>query len=346
MNKHYKYIIIGAGLSGLTTAYQLLKQGETDLVVLEARASFGGRVCTENGIDLGATWFQSYHSDLVELLAELNLTSFDQYSQGDHVLVYSSMVPPHQFQTPANQPAARRIGGGSIALLDALAEKSKDFIQYQRVVSAIREVGEQLEVVVGDDVLTAQRVVCTLPPKLAMELNLEPELPRPLVQFLSKTHTWMSNSIKIGLTYAVPFWREKGYSGTLLGQNSPVMELYDHSAIDDSTYSLMGFGSEGLRTMNREDRKAKILEHISKYLGDEAMNYLIYSEKDWSFDPFTSTQTTESTYMHPQYGHPVFNQFHLQGKLLFSGTETASEYGGYMEGAIRSGLRSARLLVG
>ena len=47
-----KYIIVGAGLSGLTSAYMLHKLGETDFIVLESRDRIGGRIHTQHGICL------------------------------------------------------------------------------------------------------------------------------------------------------------------------------------------------------------------------------------------------------------------------------------------------------
>lgn len=39
-----KIIIIGAGMAGLAAANHLLKNGETDFIILEARGRIGGRI--------------------------------------------------------------------------------------------------------------------------------------------------------------------------------------------------------------------------------------------------------------------------------------------------------------
>ena len=82
VTKRSKYIIIGAGLSGLTTAYHLSKLGLNDISILEGRDRIGGRILTKNGIDLGATWFQKHHTSLSELIEDLDLEKFDQRSSG------------------------------------------------------------------------------------------------------------------------------------------------------------------------------------------------------------------------------------------------------------------------
>lgn len=60
MPSHYDVIIIGAGVSGLTIASNLLaKDPNLDLVILEANGHVGGRCWAKNGIDMGASWIHS-----------------------------------------------------------------------------------------------------------------------------------------------------------------------------------------------------------------------------------------------------------------------------------------------
>jgi len=158
---------------------------------------------------------------------------------------------------------------------------------------------------------------------------------------MKNTHTWMSNSIKVGLTFTKPFWREKGFSGTVISQISPVVELYDHSNSSETKFGLMGFVNERMRDESPENRKEQILIYLEKHLGKEVRNYSNYLEKDWSQDEYTATKNLRPVYMHPQYGNPLLKEYYMNGKLLFSGTETSSQYGGYMEGAVISGIHAA-----
>ena len=64
--------------------------------------------------------------------------------------------------------------------------------------------------------------------------------------------------------------------------------------------------------------------------------------QDWSKDEFTASQNLKPVISSPQYGNAVFDDFYMNGKLLFSGTETAKQYGGYLEGAVVSGLTAAQ----
>jgi len=340
-----KYIIVGAGLTGLTTAYQLFKSGEKDFVVLESRDRIGGRIMTEDGIDFGATWFQAHHQRVLDLVGELGLEKFHQYGKGRSVLVYSSMAPEHYFDSDTNAPLAFRIAGNSMAMITALAAPFKSQIKTDTVVTEIHEDGKLLAVVAKNQVIKAEKVIVTLPPSIAKRIQCTPELPEELTAAMEKTHTWMSNAIKVGLTFKEPFWRFKNLSGMLIGQVGAVTELYDHSNAADDRYALMGFVNEGLRDYGAAQRKKCILDYLAKYLGAEVMQYKTYEEKDWSQDQNTSCETIKSIYMSPSYGNPVYAKAYLNDRLFFAGAETSPIYGGYMDGAIYSGITSANKLL-
>lgn len=343
--KHSKHIIVGAGLSGITTAYRLLKSGEKDFIILEARSQIGGRILTKKGIDLGATWFQEQHQHVQALIEELDIDKFPQYQEGKSILVYSSMAPAHYFESDTSGPVANRLSGGSIQLIEALSETLRHKIQLNVQVDSIHDSENELVLKTNKDTYSAKKVIVSIPPKLASGLDYKPALPENLQHAMQKTHTWMSNAIKVGLKYRKPFWRTKQLSGTIIGQIGPVIELYDHNNINNDTYALMGFVNEALRDVSPEERKQKILYYLEKYLGSESLDYIDYHEKDWSKDLYTSCENLKSVYMSPTYGNPLYKSFYMNHKLLFSGTETSSEYGGYLEGAVRSGEYAAAKLL-
>lgn len=343
--KSAKYIIVGAGMSGLTSAYQLYKAGERDFLVLESRKRIGGRILTKDNIDYGATWFQNDHGNVLSLLKELGIDKFHQYSKGKSVLVYSTMAPEHYFESDPNTPSPYRIQHNSQSIVQALAKPFSEKIQVGTVVKGITDKKNKLLIETNSGTFTAEKVILTIPPKIATRILFTPELPETITQVMEKTHTWMSNAIKVGLTFDAPFWRKNGLSGTVIGQIGAVTELYDHSDAGGNHFALMGFVNEGLRDVSSQERKRRILAYLSKYLGQEIMDYITYEEKDWSLDANTSNETIKSVYMSPSYGNPVFKKMYLEDKLLFSGAETSPVYGGYMDGAIYSGMLSAKKVL-
>ena len=80
MNKK-KLLIIGAGLSGLYSAYLL--QESYDVTVVEARNVIGGRVMNVGGHDLGPSWVWGHQKNILELVQSLNLELEEQYTKGN-----------------------------------------------------------------------------------------------------------------------------------------------------------------------------------------------------------------------------------------------------------------------
>ncbi|WP_394750823.1 flavin monoamine oxidase family protein [Spongiimicrobium salis] len=342
---HSKYIIVGAGLSGLTAGYTLYNQNERDFTILEARNRIGGRIHTHQGIDLGATWFQNYHEHLVDLANTLNINSFPQYAKGTGILTYSPTAPAHYFESDPNGPSAYRFAGGSISLLNRLAEPLEKNMVLGAVVHAITATSTGVSITTQEQHYTAEKVIVTLPPQLASCIAYTPLLPPSLQYAMENTHTWMGNAIKVGLTFEQAFWREKGYSGIIMGQVGPTTELYDHSNALDTSFALMGFVNEQMRYENPEKRKELILGHLEEHFGKEVRQYHSYEEKDWSEDPFTFPEKFKGTYHMPQYGNPVFQSPYFNEKLWFCGAETSPIHGGYMDGAVYSGRSVVKKLL-
>ena len=82
--------IIGGGLAGLNTAYQLQKAG-LHAVVYEASGRLGGRVFSRTGlvgdnltVELGAEFINSDHDDMLDLVNEFGLTLFNRRTDADN----------------------------------------------------------------------------------------------------------------------------------------------------------------------------------------------------------------------------------------------------------------------
>ena len=79
-----RVVVVGAGLAGLTAAYQLKKAG-VEATVFEARRRLGGRILSVEGAvgeglitELGATLINSDHADMLSLIDEFDLELFNR----------------------------------------------------------------------------------------------------------------------------------------------------------------------------------------------------------------------------------------------------------------------------
>ena len=342
-------IIIGAGLSGLLTAYRLQQAG-LPFKVLEARDRVGGRintVSTTDGtpVEMGATWFGDQHRHLKSLMEELELSGFEQYMAGTAFFQPFSTSPAESIQIPT-QPPSYRIAGGTSQLIHTLTQKldETNIALNQSVVEI--QFHKSGVTVIAKEAFEADRVVLCLPPKLwAKRISFAPELPSELKQIALQTQTWMEDSIKVALTYARPFWQEENLSGTLFSNTGPITEFYDHSNRDRSKYALCGFVNSSFAQLSDAERKARVMDQLHGVFGAKAAEFTNYEECIWSREENTFTASDVAHYPHQNNGHPIFRQSYFEGKLLLSGSETAAAYPGYMDGAVNAANQVARKIT-
>ncbi len=335
-------VIIGAGLTGLCVRH-LLKDAPLKVHLLEARPRIGGRIHTlrpEGGppLEMGATWFGSKHTRLSALLADLGIGSFPQ-RLGTHAIYEWISTSPHQLvNLPPNQEPSYRIRGGTSVLTDTLAKEIPVGALYLgEPVKEIAATPTGITVHTSKRVFEAARVVSTLPPNLLLNtVRITPDLPGDLTEVMEKTHTWMGESIKIGLRSREAFWRNPNSSGTVFSNVGPVTELYDHSSFEEDGHALKGFLNGAYAAKPRADRKDMVLNQLRKYYGPGIRDHLEYHETVWQREPFTYSPYATHVMPHQHNGHPLYQKSYLRGKLFIAGSETAGGFPGYMEGAVRS----------
>jgi len=344
-------LIIGAGLCGLVTAYYLRKSNLT-VNIVEARGRLGGRIFTkykENTApqEMGATWLGRKHLNLIRLLQELNIGIFEQILGETAHYEPISTSPPQLVSLQPNNDPSFRIQGGTSTLINSLATHLKnENIYLSEKVHLIKEEEDCLVVQSETSQFKAKKVVSTLPPYLLLNsIKFEPELPKPLVEIAQNTHTWMGESIKIGLTYEKPFWRDKNLSGTIFSAVGPIPEMYDHSNFEDSFYSLKGFLNSSYFSVSKKERLNLITKQLQKYYGEQALNFVDYNEVVWRNEPFTFSNYETHILPHQNNGHSVFQKKYMNGKFIVAGAETGQNHPGYMDGAVSSASFVARQLT-
>lgn len=189
----------------------------------------------------------------------------------------------------------------------------------------------------------ARYAIVAVPPALAGRIAYDPLLPA-LRDGLTQRFA-MGATMKCVATYARPFWREQGFSGEAVCTGGPVTVTFDNSPADGSTGALLGFivGRPARQWGARAaaERRRAVLDAYARFFGPKAADPIDYVEVDWSAEEWTRgcpTGTmapgTMSIYG-PSLREPV-------GRIHWAGTETATVYTGYMEGAVESGERAAR----
>ena len=322
----------------------LLRNTSLNSILIEGRERLGGRIYSTPSdaqnppIEMGATWWGPKHTRLEALLKTLKIPVFPQ-RLGEKAIYEPISTSPFQLVTlPEEDQPSFRIGGGTATLIRTLASMLPEAeIHLEMQVAGITETEDGLRVECQGQEYHARLVVSTLPPYLLKEtVNITPPLPAKLSEVMEQTHTWMGESIKFGLAYDRPFWREANSSGTVFSSVGPVTEMYDHSNIQDNQYALKGFISSSFYTLSETERRTRILRQLRTYYGDAVDTFRTYTEKVWAQDSMTYAPYGRSVFPHQNNGNSEYRKARLGGKLLIAGSETAPEYPGYMEGAVQS----------
>ncbi|KAF2365501.1 Amine oxidase, partial [Trinorchestia longiramus] len=198
--------------------------------------------------------------------------------------------------------------------------------------------------------VTCRKVVMASPPRLTAQITFSPALPVLKKELYDNMH--VGHLYKFLVTYEQPHWRNKGFSGEFFSNGGPklikecstgpICEVYDMTTADDSP-AVVGFlgGRTSIewRQMTKAVREKAVIQGLVECFGAEMKNYIAYEDKMWGDDPWSGGCPVAF----PAAGN-MFAWCHVRtphGHVHFAGTETATEWMGYMSGAIQSGERAA-----
>lgn len=337
-------VVAGAGVAGLVAA-SALQEHSVDVVCLEARDRVGGRTLSADGsLDLGATWFWDGQSAIGEAVVSAGLSRYPQVLDGDALFERSNGDVLRLDGNPVDRPGWRLDGGMQALALELAARLAPGTL---RTGTAVRRVAfdtnEAVVVTTDAGSVAASTLVLALPPALAVEsIAFTPGLTPAIVEAAEAVHTWMSDVVKVVACYADPFWRNAGLAGAALSNVGPFCEFHDHCGREDLPAALFGFApSARLGGASRDEIASRFEDHAARLWGPSAREPAEIHVADWSSDPFTTSSRPAKASTAWYYGTPVLRLPHVDGRLIFGSTETASAFPGYLEGAVLAGRRAA-----
>ncbi len=264
-----------------------------------------------------------------------------------HVLFYSHSGGSFQRLIDTTGGAQQdRFEGGSALIAQRLAAKLGDIVRLGAPVSRISVAGDKVTAITGAGRFDGRRVVVATPPLLAGRIEYDPALPHWRDQLTQRTP--MGSVIKCQVIYDEPFWRKEGLSGQATGDGEGSRVVFDNTPRDGSPGVLLAFleGDEA-RRLGREPlevRRQAVVDSLVRYFGPRAGKPERFIELDWQQERWSGGcyGTLFGPNVWTRYGQALREPV---GPIHWAGTETASVWSGYMDGAVRSGEQVAKAVL-
>ena len=237
-----------------------------------------------------------------------------------------------------------KIRGGNDLLPKALAARLKTPLAYGRVVRAIHQQTDQVEVTLetasGREQITADAAICTIPFSLLRSLEITPALSAPKQAILAQME--YTKATKVAFKTRSRPWEREGLSG--FAQLDGMAEIWSPRRHDQGDGGVLQLYQQGQRavamdSMTSSDRVAAAVETIERVFPGAADVIEETFEHSWQKDPWA-----RGAYGILAAGQLSAWREHLsqpEGRLYFAGEHTSLEYAAWIEGAVRSGHRAA-----
>ena len=243
----------------------------------------------------------------------------------------------------------RRVVGGLQEVPVRLAHDLGPTVRLGCAVTEVAWDAEGATVTTEAGAFSARRVLLAVPPTLVGRIAFSPALPAIHAQM--RQHQSFGLVIKVHATYATPFWRDHGLSGTAFSPYALVHESYDNTNEDvdgETRGTLVGFISDiradEVLTLSPTERRQRVLDSLRGYYGDEALHPEAYYESPWMDDEWTggAYATSFSTGALTRYGKHLREDV---GPLSFTSSDVAGLGFQHVDGAIRMGEAAAARIL-
>lgn len=238
---------------------------------------------------------------------------------------------------------AMRLVGGAQQLSIRLAEPLGEALRLATPIVAIAQDdrGLTLHSATGERT-RAHRLILAVPPAVAQAITFTPAL--PAARQLMHEQMPMGSVVKCVVSYARPFWRDQGLSGEAVSDRGLLRMVFDDSSHDGRQAALVGFvladAAPGFGRLAPEARREAVTAALVRLFGPEAATSTDYVDHDWTAEPWS--RGCYVGVMPPGVRTRVGAALRAPcGRIHFAGTETATRWVGYLDGAIEAGERAA-----
>ncbi len=236
-----------------------------------------------------------------------------------------------------------RVSGGTQGIATKIADQlGRRNVLLSNPVRRISQGAKSVTVYADKATVHAQRVIVAIPPHLAGKIDYEPALTAMRTQLTQRIP--IGSLIKTIAVYDTPFWRAQGVNGQVTSDQGPVKVMFDASPASGTPGVLLGFidgdDARALDDASDADRATAALKSYVRYFGPQAGTPRAYLDQVWARELYTGGCPVGLTPpgVLTEYGPALRDPF---GRIHWAGTETATVWTGYMDGAIQSGIRAS-----
>ena len=246
----------------------------------------------------------------------------------------------------ANGAQERRFVGGSQRIPLRLAKQLGDAVALRAPVRRIVQKHHRVHVKTGRGTVVAKRVIVAAPPSTVLDIGFHPGLPADRRALLESVR--MGQLMKCDAIYPTPFWRSAGLNGFGISDRGATRAVFDNTPPSGGPGVLLAFvGGSSWRTygpLPLDQRRAAVLQGFAEMFGEQALHPIDYVEQDWTKEQWTRGGPTAIHGPGTLVAHgPAIRR--PAGRVHWAGTETATYWTGYMDGAVSSGQRAAAEVV-
>jgi monoamine oxidase len=235
-----------------------------------------------------------------------------------------------------------RVTGGTQGIAEAVAQRLGKRVLLGQPVRSINQTGGSVTVHTDTIAVKARQAIVAIPPHLAGRIVYSPGLPAQRDQLTQRMP--IGSLIKTIAVYDKPFWRDEGLNGQVTSDLGPVKAMFDASPASGTPGVLLGFvDGEDARLLSDQppaERQKQALQSYVRYFGPAAAKPKQYNDQAWDREIYTGGCPVGM--MPPgvmtSYGRSLRPAV---GRIHWAGTETATVWNGYMDGAVQSGQRAA-----
>ncbi|WP_422748830.1 flavin monoamine oxidase family protein [Mycobacterium sp. WMMD1722] len=186
---------------------------------------------------------------------------------------------------------------------------------------------------------TVRAVVVAVAPAHRLGITFTPPLPSGHTELAR--HWPQGRLSKAYAAYRTPFWRDGGCSGEALSDVGPVFITFDVSPSDAGPGILLGFTDAAtFDVLTPEQRREQALTGFSALFGAAAAEPIDYLDHCWGTDEFAPGGPTAAVPPGAWTTYGATLRAPADG-IFWAGTETADQWTGFLDGAVRSGRRAA-----